>query len=271
MNNIEYELKVLSGYYNDARDIASKLEKFMERYPIQVDINYISDIIRISNQLEFIWKLIDISVARINGLLSIMTNSEFEELYNRHSDTLKYMNNSDSFELVHYIILAKVRNKIIDSLISDKGIEKSLNPITSRTITDCKLNFSKTELISLDYFTAIKYLYEINYFSIAEDISTFDTNKHDGVVHLDCLCIKVNELHNAMKKIYESLKVPTMKSILSYLSHIGAIKIVRNGHCKTGQKYSRTINIHIPNNDKKLIHTRVVAIYLNKLHANDIK
>ena len=271
MNNIEYELKVLTGYYNGARDIANKLESFIETYPSQTDINHINDVRRISNQLEFMWKLIDSSVSRINSFIQTMSNDEFDKLYNTYSNTLKYMNNSDSFKLAHYIILGKVRNQMIDVLISNKVVENPPNIITSKNVADRKLTFSKTELLSLDYFTAIKYLYTINYFNIAEDISVFDRNKHDGVIHLDCLCIEVNKFHDAMKEIYKSLKIPTLRSILTYLSHIDVIKIVRNGHCKTGQKYSRTINIHIPNNDKKLIHTRVVAIYLNKLHANDIK
>lgn len=95
-----------------------------------------------------------------------------------------------------------------------------------------------------NYLSIIRELYHGGAFKLAKDIDEFDSGKHDGIVHYNCLCLRKNCLE---KNICQRFGCD-LKSLINSLKHQGALRLgndVNTVQIKGGKRF--------------------YAIYLNKL------
>lgn len=71
----------------------------------------------------------------------------------------------------------------------------------------------------------IKELYHNDAFKLAKNQSEFDPDKHDGLIHYECLCLRRECLKRTIGQKYESYD---QKCLIEYLKSQGTLKLGKN-------------------------------------------
>gem|GEM_PF-3257599 len=75
----------------------------------------------------------------------------------------------------------------------------------------------------VDYLKLIRKLYKSNSFRLADSVEQFDRNKHDGVIHYECLCLRRESLEKRIRKIFHGARI---NDVINALLAQGALKLV---------------------------------------------
>lgn len=85
------------------------------------------------------------------------------------------------------------------------------------------------------YLSTIRDLYKDGQFAIAPDENKFDPDKHDGVIHYGCLCLRGKSLD---KKLGDVIPWYDRTNCISSLINQGALKLNKDKHTvKVGKEY----------------------------------
>lgn len=76
-----------------------------------------------------------------------------------------------------------------------------------------------------EYLALIRNLYKGGRFRVAKDVKDFNSEKHDGLIHYDCLCLRSKRLAQKLKSIGSSLN---LDDCVSALLNKNALKLVES-------------------------------------------
>ena len=77
----------------------------------------------------------------------------------------------------------------------------------------------------MDYWKLVKKLFKSDSFNVAKSIEEFDRDKHDGIIHYDCLCLRRENLEKKIRKVFRGVRInDVIKALLSQ----DALKLVNS-------------------------------------------
>ena len=137
--------------------------------------------------------------------------------------------------------------------ITDEQANIGKSSFAAQVCRLCIEQQNRYALPNTDYLSLISKAYKKGRFKIAKDTTSFDENKHDGVIHYNCLCLYSKRFDSVMSDIIPNYD---HKDLVDTLKKEGALKI----HSSDGK------------NDVKIcgLKKRFFAIPLHKLKGTDI-
>lgn len=137
--------------------------------------------------------------------------------------------------------------------ITDENVINDRSSFAAHVCKLCIEQQNRCTLPNTDYLSIISKAYMKGMFKIAKGAKFFDENKHDGVIHYNCLCLYSKRFDSVMSNIIPNYD---HKDLVDTLKKEGALKT----HCSDGK------------NDVKIcsLKKRFFAIPLQKLKSTDI-
>ena len=97
----------------------------------------------------------------------------------------------------------------------------------TKLIQEQQARFETGKPKEVDYLKLIKSIYNDKKFHLADDIERFDPDKHDGLFHYGCLCLRGERLD---KKIRKAVSGYEHKNMVNQLLSRNALKLVKRKH-----------------------------------------
>ena len=187
----------------------------------------------------------DIKKTIIDRLTKFRTASTMPQVHGRLADTLFYLQAS-ALIMLEYC----AESEFISEDEAIRLFEK-FEIYVFQLINNQQHIYSQQSSVpaDLNYLNIIMGMYNGSAFTLAKDVKRFDPDKHDGLIHYKCLCIRCDKLDAIMSLRLESYNRTKM---INELKDKGALKLNNDG--------KNTIQI-----GSALKGKRFLAIYLDKL------